>query len=116
MKTGALLKAACRMGAIAGGGGDDALKAAEIYGEAIGLAFQIADDVLDVTATAEQMGKPTRADAAAGRFTFPAVVGLERSKALAQEHVAAAHAAIAQLEPQAGPLSALARYAVERSS
>ncbi len=116
MKTGALLKAACRMGAIAGGGGDDALKAAEIYGEAIGLAFQIADDVLDVTATAEQMGKPTKADAAAGRFTFPAVVGLERSKQLAQEHVATAHAAIAQLEPQAGPLAALARYAVERSS
>ncbi len=115
MKTGALLKASCRMGAIAGGGGVAELHAAEVYGEAIGLAFQIADDVLDVTSTPEQMGKPTKADADAGRHTFPAVVGLERSKQLAREHAEAAVGAVQLLEPQAGPLAALARYTVERT-
>ena len=115
LKTGALLKASCRLGVLAAGGGADALKAAEIYGEAIGLAFQIADDILDVTATPEQMGKPTKADADAGRHTFPAVVGLERSRQLANDSVLAAIAAVRALEPQAGPLAALATYTVERT-
>jgi geranylgeranyl diphosphate synthase type II len=113
-KTGALIKCACRMGAIAGGGGPDALAAAETYGDAIGLAFQIADDILDVTSSAAVMGKPTGADAAAGRHTFPAVVGMDRSRALAQEQVQRAQAAVAKLEPTPGPLAALARYTVER--
>ncbi|MEW6430088.1 MAG: polyprenyl synthetase family protein [Myxococcota bacterium] len=116
MKTGALIKAACRMGVIAGRGDEAALQAAEIYGDAIGLAFQIADDILDVTASAEVMGKPTGADAAAGRHTFPAVVGLERSKQMAQEHVARAIDAVKALEPEPGPLAALARYTVDRSN
>ncbi len=115
-KTGALIKCACRMGAIAGGGDAGALQAADTYGDAIGLAFQIADDILDITSSAEVMGKPTGADAAAGRYTFPAVVGLDRSKALAQEQVQRAQAAIAKIEPTAGPLAALARYTVERKS
>ncbi|MBK7858372.1 MAG: polyprenyl synthetase family protein [Archangiaceae bacterium] len=115
-KTGALIKCACRMGAIAGGGSAADLAAAETYGDAVGLGFQIADDILDVTASAEAMGKPTGADAAAGRHTFPAVVGLERSRALAQEQVQRAVSAIAALEPTPGPLAALARYAVERKS
>jgi geranylgeranyl diphosphate synthase type II len=115
MKTGALLKAACRMGVIAAGGTANQLQAAEVYGEAIGLAFQIADDVLDVTATSEQMGKPTKADADAGRNTFPAVVGLERSRQLAREHAETAVKAVTLLEPVAGPLAALARYTVERT-
>ncbi len=116
MKTGALIKAACRMGAIAGGADAQALDAAEIYGDAVGLAFQIADDLLDVTASAEAMGKPTGADAAAGRHTFPAVVGLERSRQMAKDHVARALAAVAPLEGADGPLAALARYSIERSS
>lgn len=152
MKTGALIRAACRMGAIAGWGraaplswgsaplalsgsplipslsrdpdsadlrpgrgGDEALAAAEAYGDAVGLAFQIADDLLDVTASAEAMGKPTGADAAAGRHTFPAVVGLEHAKALAWEFVAKAREAARALEPSPGPLAALAGYAVERT-
>jgi geranylgeranyl diphosphate synthase type II len=114
LKTGALIKAACRMGVIAAGGGDEAVAAADAYGDGVGLAFQIADDVLDVTQTAEVMGKPTGADAAAGRFTYPAVVGLEQARALADEQVERACAAVRVLEPTAGPLAALARYAVER--
>jgi geranylgeranyl diphosphate synthase type II len=115
MKTGALIKAACRMGVIAGLGDEAALNAAEIYGDAIGLAFQIADDVLDVTASAEVLGKPAGADAAAGRYTFPAVVGLEASREMAEEHVARAIDAVTLLEPEPGPLAALARYALHRT-
>ena len=116
LKTGALIKVACRMGALAGGADEKTLAAADTYGEALGLAFQIADDVLDVTADAATMGKPTGADAAAGRHTFPAVIGLERSRALAQEQVHRAQQAVLAIEPQAGPLHALAKYTVERSS
>ncbi len=113
-KTGALIKAACRMGAIAGRGTDEDVAAADAYGDAVGLAFQVADDVLDATASAEELGKPTGADAAAGRHTFPAVVGLEKSRALMRELAARAQDAVRRLEPQPGPLAALARYAVER--
>lgn len=116
LKTGALIRAACRMGVISAGGSEDALARAETYGEAVGLAFQIADDVLDVTGDISAMGKPVGADAAAGRFTFPAVLGLEESKQLAARKVAEAIAAIRPLEPGDGPLAALARYSVERSS
>ena len=115
LKTGALLKASCRLGVLAAGGSAEELRSAELYGEAIGLAFQIADDILDVTASAEQMGKPTKADADAGRHTFPAVVGLERSRQLAQENVRIAMAAARALEPESGPLAALAMYTVERT-
>jgi geranylgeranyl diphosphate synthase, type II len=116
LKTGALIRAACRMGVIAAGGDADALARADTYGDAVGLAFQIADDVLDVTGDASAMGKAVGADAAAGRFTFPAVLGLEESKQLAARKVAEAIAAVKTLEPQDGPLAALARYSVERRS
>jgi geranylgeranyl diphosphate synthase, type II len=116
LKTGVLIRAACRMGVIAAGGDADALARADAYGDAVGLAFQIADDVLDVTSDASTLGKPVGADAAAGRHTFPAVLGLEPSKQLAARKVAEAIAAVAPLEPRDGPLAALARYSVERSS
>jgi geranylgeranyl diphosphate synthase type II len=116
LKTGALIRAACRMGVIAAGGSADALARADAYGDAVGLAFQIADDVLDVTSDASTLGKPVGADAAAGRHTFPAVLGLEQSKQLAARKVADAIAAVATLEPREGPLAALARYSVERNS
>ena len=116
LKTGALIRAACRMGVIAAGGDADALARADTYGDAVGLAFQIADDVLDVTGDASSMGKPVGADAAAGRFTFPAVLGLEESKQLAARKVAEAIDAVKTLEPKEGPLAALARYSVERRS
>ena len=116
MKTGALILAACRMGVLAAGGDAAALASAVTYGEAVGLAFQIADDVLDVTSSAEAMGKPVGADAEAGRFTFPAVVGLDESRRMADELVARAEAAVRPLEGVDGPLAALARYSVERKS
>jgi geranylgeranyl diphosphate synthase type II len=115
-KTGALVLAACTLGVVAEGGTPAQVAAAERYGDAVGLAFQIADDVLDVTSSAEAMGKPTGADAAAGRHTYPAVLGLEASRAKARALVDEALAAVRMLEPTPGPLAALARYTVERST
>jgi len=116
MKTGALLLTACRLGAIAGHASHEELGAASAFGASVGLAFQIHDDILDVTSSAEQMGKPTGADAAAGRHTFPALMGLERARQTAQEEARNACEAVRVLEPAPGPLAALARYAVERTS
>ncbi|WP_224360392.1 polyprenyl synthetase family protein [Hyalangium versicolor] len=115
-KTGALVRAACRMGVLAAGGSAEDLRRADSYGEAVGLAFQIADDILDVTGDAKLMGKPVGADAAAGRYTFPAVIGLEASWVLAERMVADAVAAVEPIEGPGGPLSVLARYMVERNS
>jgi geranylgeranyl diphosphate synthase type II len=115
-KTGALIRAACRMGVIAVGGSAEQLETASLYGEAVGLAFQIADDILDVEADASAMGKPTGADAAAGRYTFPVVVGMKRSKKMAQELVQKAVGLVQPMEGPNGPLAALARYSVERKS
>lgn len=114
LKTGELIRVACRLGVIAGGGDLTALAAADRYGRAVGLAFQIADDLLDVSATAEELGKPAGADAAAGRHTFPVVVGLARARAMAEEQVKAALEAASRLEPVPGPLAGIARYTVER--
>lgn len=115
MKTGAVIRAACRMGVLAVGGGEEALARADAYGDSIGLAFQIADDILDVMGDSTTMGKPVRADAAAGRHTFPAVIGLEESWALAERKVVEAIASVASIEGEGGPLSALARYMLERN-
>lgn len=117
MKTGALLRASCALGVVAAGGTAAQLRAANRYGEAVGLAFQIADDVLDVTSSKEALGKPTGADAEAGRHTYPAVLGLEaarhKARALVDEAVSAVRT---ELEPTPGPLHALARYSVERTA
>jgi geranylgeranyl diphosphate synthase type II len=116
LKTGALIRASCRMGVIAAGGDADALHRADTYGESIGLAFQIADDILDVMGNAKDMGKPVNADAAAGRHTYPAVIGLEASWMLAERKVAEAVSAVEPLEGESGPLSVIARYVLERNS
>jgi geranylgeranyl diphosphate synthase type II len=115
-KTGALIRAACRLGVLAVDGAPEALAAATEYGDAVGLAFQIADDVLDVTASPETLGKPSGADAAAGRHTYPAVLGLDASRQRAEEEVRRAVKAASALEKTEGALAALARYALERSS
>jgi geranylgeranyl diphosphate synthase type II len=115
MKTGAMIRAACRMGVLAASGNGEALARADAYGDAIGLVFQIADDILDVMGDPNTMGKPVRADAAAGRYTFPTVIGLEESWALAERKVAEAIAAVVPIEGEAGPLAALARYMLERN-
>ena len=80
-KTGALMKAACQMGCICGGGSEAQVQAAGNYGLALGLAFQMIDDILDVTATSEQLGKPAGSDAEEQKQTFVTILGIEKTKA-----------------------------------
>ena len=80
MKTGALLKAACKMGCIAAGAGDEEISAAELYAEKLGLAFQIIDDILDVTGDEKLLGKPIGSDSDNGKTTYVTLNGTENSR------------------------------------
>jgi geranylgeranyl diphosphate synthase type II len=115
-KTGALIRASVRAGAILGGASSESLAALTRYGDAIGLAFQIADDILDVEGTTEELGKDAGSDQARGKATYPALVGLEASKARAQELVQMALDALAPFDERAEPLRAIASYIVKRKS
>lgn len=97
MKTAALIRGACRAGAIAGGGAARAVEAASRYGGALGLAFQVVDDILDVEGTTETLGKTAGKDAAAGKLTYPALFGLEEAKRHAWALVEEATAALEDL-------------------
>ncbi|MBR4319573.1 MAG: polyprenyl synthetase family protein [Oscillospiraceae bacterium] len=91
-KTGALMKASCQMGCICGKASPALVQAAGSYGMALGLAFQIIDDILDVTATSEQLGKPAGSDAEEEKKTFVTILGLEDAQKRAAELTASAHA------------------------
>ncbi len=114
LKTGALLTTACRMGAIAAGASEDDLSAMTAFGRHLGLAFQIVDDVLDVTSTPQQLGKATNKDAGRGKNTYPALLGLERSKTEAARQLDASLHALDRFGDRAAGLAALARFVVER--
>ena len=113
-KTGALLRASVRMGAIYAGATCEQLKALSEFGGHIGLAFQIVDDVLDVEQPSEALGKTAGKDAKQQKITFPAVYGLERSRAMAEQERLAAHAALAGFEARAQRLKGLADLIVRR--
>lgn len=115
-KTGALIKASVKAGAILGAGDSQALAAITRYGEAIGLAFQIADDILDIEGTTEEIGKDAGSDEARGKATYPALVGLADSKRRAGELVEMALEALAIFDVKADPLREIARYIVYRKS
>lgn len=87
LKTGALIRAACLMGGIAGGMDEGQLELCEKYAAQIGLAFQIMDDILDVTATSEELGKPVGSDRSSGKTTYVVLYGVEESRKMAQECV-----------------------------
>jgi geranylgeranyl diphosphate synthase, type II len=116
LKTGALITASVRLGGLAASATHAQLRAFTRYGDAIGLAFQIADDVLDVTATTDQLGKTAGRDVALAKSTYPALLGIEgaraRAEALVEEGCDALHA-VGLLTPQ---LEHLARYFVTRQS
>src|SRR6202453_1961594 len=113
-KTGALFIAAVRGGARLGGANQAQLEALEIYARALGLAFQVIDDILDVESSTEQMGKRTGKDAAHGKNTYPALIGLDKSWQLARDLERRAGHALDGFDYRAEPLRALARFAVER--
>jgi geranylgeranyl diphosphate synthase type II len=115
MKTGALLTASCRMGAIAAGASHEALGAVTTYGRNLGLAFQIVDDILDVTSTPEQMGKATNKDHGAGKNTYPSLLGLEKSREAAEKALQAGLNALGSFGAEADGLRALARFIVGRT-
>ncbi len=116
MKTGALLVASCRMGAICAAASDSALAAVTAYASHVGLAFQIVDDLLDITATPQQLGKATNKDARRGKNTFPSLLGVEASRAAAEKELAAALESVGFLGDAANGLRELARFVVKRSS
>jgi geranylgeranyl diphosphate synthase type II len=113
-KTGALLGACVRGGAILGGADDAELARLTAYAGAIGLAFQVVDDVLDATGDAAQLGKTAGKDSASRKATYVGVHGLERARALARELLEQALASLEPLGPRAELLAVLARLMVER--
>jgi len=115
-KTGALLRASVRMGAIAGGAEECQLAAMSSYGEHVGLAFQIIDDILDIEESSAALGKTAGKDVAQGKITFPAVYGLEKSRAMAQEQCRLAHEALQPFGERAGRLHEIADLIVYRKS
>jgi geranylgeranyl diphosphate synthase type II len=113
-KTGALLGACVRGGAILAGAEPEPLALLARYAGAIGLAFQIVDDVLDATEAAEQLGKTAGKDQAAGKATYVSVHGLERARSMARDLLDDALSALEGLKPRAGLLAELARAVVDR--
>ena len=113
LKTGALLTASLRIGALAAGASRAVLEALDSYGRAVGLAFQIADDVLDATATAADLGK-NPSDADRDKTTYVGVHGLGEAAGRAREEVARARAALHHADVDDPALHALAQYVVER--
>ena len=115
-KTGALLKASVRIGALYAGASPVALEALTNYGEHIGLAFQIVDDVLDVEQSSEQLGKTAGKDAQQQKITFPAVYGLSKSKEMAEQERQHAHASLNAFGDRARWLRDFADLVVHRSA
>ncbi len=113
-KTGALITASVQAGAIIGGADDSQYDALTRYGEAIGLAFQIVDDLLNVEGTTEELGKAAGSDADRAKATYPAFFGVEETRGKAREAVTAAETALAGFDQQAEPLRLLARYILTR--
>ncbi len=115
-KTGALLRASLRLGAICAGADTAQYQALSCYGEHVGLAFQIVDDILDVEESSEHLGKTAGKDAQQQKITFPAVYGLDRSHAMAAQQCALAHEALMPLGDGARRLHDLADLIVQRKS
>jgi geranylgeranyl diphosphate synthase type II len=115
-KTGALLRASVRMGGIYAGATPEQLQALTEFGEHVGLAFQIVDDVLDVEQSSEALGKTAGKDAQQKKITFPAVYGIERSREMAEQERLAAHLSLKIFDERAERLRELAELIVRRNA
>ena len=117
LKTGALITAACVCGAELAGAGENLVARAKSYGQSVGAAFQIVDDVLDVVGDEKTMGKPVGSDEERGKTTYPALIGVDRSMDLARRHAAQAVESLTPFEgEEAVFLRDLAQYIVDRVS
>lgn len=114
-KTGALIRASLHLGAMVAGAQADELAGLEVYGRALGLAFQITDDLLDVAGEEAAVGKRTGKDAAHGKLTFPRLMGVAASRQRAESLVVEGCAALAPLGGRGRELARLARYVLERN-
>jgi farnesyl diphosphate synthase len=115
-KTGALIRAAAVAGATMGGGSEAQIEAIDRAAGEYGLAFQIVDDILDVQGESADLGKTAGKDAAAGKPTYPALYGLDRSRVMAEECLARADAALHAAGVADARLLAIGRWIVERSN
>ena len=113
-KTGALLRACVVGGGVLGGAGEEDLGRLARFGDAIGLAFQVVDDILDATEGAEKLGKTAGKDAAAGKATYVRLLGLDRARETAGRLLRDAEAAIAPFGERGAVLNGLARLIVDR--
>ena len=114
-KTASLFETACKLGAIVGGAEESAIAVLGRFGKLLGRAFQVADDLLDLTSTTDAMGKRVGKDAAAGKQTFPRCVGTKRSEEAARTCAEQAVAHLAPFDSEANDLRALANYVVDRN-
>ncbi|MEE2719485.1 MAG: polyprenyl synthetase family protein [Planctomycetota bacterium] len=114
-KTGALLRAACRMGGFCGGADEASMECLTAYGDAVGLMFQVVDDLLDVTQTAEHIGKATNKDHGMGKLTYPGLLGVEESRRVVKELEQRAIDALQPLGSEADPLRDLGRFMAIRT-
>ena len=113
-KTGALIRVAVTAGAILGGGHAEQVAAIRTYGREIGLAFQIADDILDIEGDTAVLGKAVGGDARKKKITYPSVLGLQRSKQIQAEVIGRAVSALDRFDHGADPLRSIAKYIIER--
>jgi len=113
-KTAAILATSVRVGAMSANANSKQLNAITRFGRALGLAFQVIDDILDVTQTSEKLGKSAGKDIAAQKATYPALIGLDKSRVEAKRLTKQAHDALKIFGKKAGPLHALATYLLER--
>lgn len=114
-KTGALIRASVRIGAILAGVEGERLDALTRYGECLGLAFQIVDDILDVKGDEKELGKPVGSDEEKNKMTYPALLGLEGSMKRAEELISEALASIEAFGDEAAPLRGIAEYIIRRT-
>jgi farnesyl diphosphate synthase len=115
LKTGALLRASVRLGALAARVGADATRHLDAFADALGLAFQVRDDLLDVEGDSATLGKTAGKDAAQAKATFPALLGIDASRARLQELSREMDAALSAFGADADPLRAIARRVVDRA-
>jgi farnesyl diphosphate synthase len=114
LKTGALIRAATRMGALCGGADEQALAALDRYAHALGLAFQVRDDILDIEGNSATLGKTAGKDVAQDKATFPALIGLDGSRARLDALVRSMHEALAPFGEKAAALTELGEFAAQR--
>lgn len=115
LKTGALIRASVRMGAVAGTVDEATLKLLDVFANALGLAFQVRDDILDVESSSEQLGKTAGKDSAQAKSTYPALLGMEGAKARLAELDLLMHETLAPFRTRANALWALGKLAIHRT-